>query len=447
MGTHSPPAGRGVTRLFGRALTLSLLATVFGGPARAADIIAVLELSGDSFSIELKKLWTDVLRGEAKKQLPDYRVFTRENTEMLLAQQGLDLADCTEDMCEVEIGKRLGARLVLSGGVLQIEDEIVASIKLHDTSSGDLLSAERARGRSSAELEEALIGQVARLFVPVRRRAPGQTWSNLPPGGRAFGAAEAWDAELPQRHVVRFESSPPNAEVRIDDDYLCVTPCARALPEGGHTLTMTLPRYGVVNDAISVSKETTVAHELTPLFGWLSVETEPSGLQLFLDDHSLGPSPISRHELDPGVYSVVVQDPRYHPTGREHFRLGGNEHKSFRLDPTPRMGALQVNATDERGNALSLPVTVDRARVGKTPWAGKLLVGPHEVGIGSQSQSVLIQEAQVAIAETSVQAKLQPRGARWPWLAGAGIAAGVGAYMLLGNESETGSVRVQIDIP
>ena len=57
----------------------------------------------------------------------------------VLKDMGKDL-DCLDGSCEVELGRNIGADVVVSGPLSQVDSLYLLSLKLHDSSSGKLLS-------------------------------------------------------------------------------------------------------------------------------------------------------------------------------------------------------------------------------------------------------------------------------------------------------------------
>ena len=59
--------------------------------------------------------FSDLARGVVHRKAPTLFVLTRERTEALLAADGKTMADC-QGNCEVEVGRKLGADYIISGG-------------------------------------------------------------------------------------------------------------------------------------------------------------------------------------------------------------------------------------------------------------------------------------------------------------------------------------------
>ncbi len=110
--------------------------------------------------------FSDVVRGQALDELPRARLMTRENMLVLLAAQGKELADC-EGECEVDTGRKLGADFVVSGDLLKVGTSFKLDLKLHATSSGELLAGAQASGKSVDELDAAVPGCVRKLAAPL----------------------------------------------------------------------------------------------------------------------------------------------------------------------------------------------------------------------------------------------------------------------------------------
>ena len=137
-------------------------------PARSAETLAVLELRTPGVQIELAQVWSDAVRGVAKERLPGLRVYTRENLTTMLKPWPLGgLVDC-EDLCEIEIGRKIGAKYIVSGQVISVEGSYIASIKLHETQGGELLGVQEAQTVYLRDMSVALQAATGDLVKPLR---------------------------------------------------------------------------------------------------------------------------------------------------------------------------------------------------------------------------------------------------------------------------------------
>ncbi|MCB9539391.1 MAG: hypothetical protein H6704_24525 [Myxococcales bacterium] len=156
----------------GGALTALLLALValWGAPPAAGDRLAVLEITdaaalGDAAASVL----TDAVRGAAAGLPPGIVIISRENLLALLPP-GTDPTACLGD-CEVETGRRLGARYVVAGRVATLGESLVLTLTLHATADGALLRSEQAEAATPSALADAARAAAARLLGGLRAGA------------------------------------------------------------------------------------------------------------------------------------------------------------------------------------------------------------------------------------------------------------------------------------
>ena len=146
-------------------MLLALL--LVAAPATSAKTLAVLELESKLPKDEIDVGYlADVVRTAAREAVPGLKVLAREEMLMLLNAGGKKLEEC-EGECEIEIGRRLGADLVISGEALQSGSTYKVDMKLHDTQTGELLSVALATGKDLYELEGSLNEAVTKLLAPI----------------------------------------------------------------------------------------------------------------------------------------------------------------------------------------------------------------------------------------------------------------------------------------
>jgi len=132
----------------------------------------------------------DRLRAEVLSAGVDAKVISRENMLVLLQAQGKQLAEC-EGECEVETGRRIGADLVVSGEVLRVGESLKASLRLHETQSGTMVSAATVAATTPEDLDARLGATVRQLFAPLRRSGNGKAARGVGSfDARAFAASQ-----------------------------------------------------------------------------------------------------------------------------------------------------------------------------------------------------------------------------------------------------------------
>jgi formylglycine-generating enzyme required for sulfatase activity/TolB-like protein len=428
-----------------RAATILVLAALVfaaadqSGFAQAAGkLVAVLELNNKAgLTDDEADFLTNNVRNAASEALSAGRfvVMTRENIETLLPP-GMDLKKCTESKCEIEMGRRLGAEYIITGEILNYGGKLRVQLKLHHVPSQAYLHGANTAG-GSLEEQDSRVSAAAREILTVLLQharvaaAPQSAGTRTIAEGRIGGEAAPWTPGSAEDVVVQFESSPDKATVEIGDQPVCETPCSRALALGQITVAMKKLRYAARRETIEVKAGMKpVNWTLSPNFGWLSVTSDPAGLTVKLNGKEIGKTPLANQEIDPGAYEVVVADPRYEDAG-ERLNLNAGDRRTVAVKPTPRQGAIKVQAVDAAGNAVEGDVLVDAQKAGKTYAAIPLLIGLHHVevraGAGAWQGQVEVKEKQVV----AVPAKLAGSASASPT---AGSAAGSG--------STAGMVRV-----
>ena len=360
----------------------------------AAKRLAVLEIGGDG-SLEDAQLafLADEVRSAALDALDraEWTVITRENMLVLMEANAVDLAAC-EGQCEVETGQLIGADVVVAGDMVKMGSQFRVRLKVYDTANGQLIASEKVESEEVDGVVDQISGACARLFGPL----PGARRKTASAQEDAFidGGGEDWSMESTSQHVVYFETVPDGAEVSVDDQYVCDTPCSKALVEGSHDVSLVLPRYEIAEESVRVDGPETVQKVLRPKFGWLSVETTPTDIPIAVDGEVVGRSPLSQLELPPGSHEVKIEDPSWVPDGQ---RITVEQALVARIELTarPRIGGLEVGAQDADGNDVAQPVYVDDEEVGVTPWAGEVQVGAHDVRVGSWRGQVNVREGEV----------------------------------------------------
>jgi formylglycine-generating enzyme required for sulfatase activity len=424
------------TRTAIKKITLHVLVAVLAvlGAASAQSApqrVAVLDFNDNSTgSVTPQEILylSDLVRGSARSTLPAARfvLMTRENILELLPE-GRTLADCMGD-CAVETGRKIGADYVATGEVTIFAGEIRVTVNLHETGSGNLLGQARAGGLNLLDVEKDLGRKALDLLTPLRgdRSVAGVAAQEE----RAIGGgAKAWSATGGSEEVVTFSSDPVGAMVELDGQPIGETPCKRALAPGIYQVGIKKLRYVAHTQALEVvaNRSSAVSVALTPDFGWITIESDPAGLAVSIDDNNVGSTPIMAKEIETGPHDVVVGAESYHAEGR-HVVVDRGEREIVKVAPVPRNGGLKVIATDRLGNAAEARVRIDDADAGRTYQPITLLRGSHRVLVdgaaGSWAGDVVIDESvllefpvslpglEVDAAQATAGAIAEPRSAR-----------------------------------
>jgi serine/threonine-protein kinase len=106
---------------------------------------------------------------------------------------------------------------------------------------------------------------------------------------------------------VQLLTDPPGANVVIDGNQPCVTPCSITLPAGRHTLAATMAGFGTARKIFYVPQDLSIILPMVKSMGVLLVSSEPSGATVNVDSQSAGRTPLTLR-LPPGTHRVSVWD-------------------------------------------------------------------------------------------------------------------------------------------
>ena len=117
--------------------------------------VTVLEFRGVAIEEAMLLKLSDQARKAALDTLSkeEYLIMTRENMMQVLSDMGKD-ASCIEGSCEVELGRNIGADLIITGDILKIDASYVLTLKLYETKNGGLLQIKEVQQESLLVLKD-----------------------------------------------------------------------------------------------------------------------------------------------------------------------------------------------------------------------------------------------------------------------------------------------------
>ena len=207
---------------------------------------------------------------------------------------------------------------------------------------------------------------------------------------------------------LQLTSTPPGAEVYIDDDYkpAGTTPfTTERLPKGKHTLQFRLVSYKPLKQTVDVVGDASVqaiSATLEPNFAEVSV-LAPGNADIYINQERKGSGRWSGR-LNTGLYTVEARKESHYST-RKTVDIKAGETTEILLEaPIPRYGSLNIN-TDPIG----AKVFVDGEFLGETPnifrniLAGARTLRVEKNGFVSESQTITIEEGKVTPLDLTLQ--------------------------------------------
>ena len=112
---------------------------VGSGANRVVPVLAVLDFEVQNLSESDARIISDLV-SSALIKTRRYRVIDRRQRESLLSEIEFSNSDCTDEQCQLELGRLLAADHILVGNLGKVGSRHVINIKLLEVSTGEALS-------------------------------------------------------------------------------------------------------------------------------------------------------------------------------------------------------------------------------------------------------------------------------------------------------------------
>ena len=189
------------------------------------------------------------------------------------------------------MSKGLGLDYVVTGSLI-LSSKYNLVLKLYHVDTGVLLQQQSILLEDVDDLSYEISPLLKNLLTPVMR-------TNV-------------DADAPDI-LASFSSSPSeNTIVFVDGKVVCQQiPCSVKMKQGVHSLQFHNPLYDVWTKEQYVYPDSQIHATLEANFGYLSVDSQPKGVQFQIDGISMGKTPLSKYQVSPGEHNISILDPCY----------------------------------------------------------------------------------------------------------------------------------------
>jgi hypothetical protein len=342
---------------------LALLALAWAPPASAAPAsaapakrLAVLELTGTTDRAILSVFSDQIRQGALLAVKPlGYEVMTRENQAVLASAMGIDLEACQDGAeCEVELGRNIGADLVVSGGVTKVGSLLVVTLKLHTTDTALLLASKTIQARSQEALLDELVFGSQELMAegldlgPVQRtaRRPKVAGGKVQSGLTLDRGEKIKNEPTDETGFLVVEASPEGANIFVNGEEVGRGKVQLERMVGRYVVVAELGKlYHPARQEIQLdSNKTKVILELKPAFGTLDVTSIPSRATVWLNGDKVGVTPFVARELPSGDYTLRL-DLKDHLSDTADLTVSDGELSRFIGELKPNFGILVAHST------------------------------------------------------------------------------------------------------
>ncbi|BFN37550.1 PEGA domain-containing protein [Fidelibacter multiformis] len=182
---------------------------------------------------------------------------------------------------------------------------IFSSMNNLDISSNLGLVADKSTPREGKYL---LIVRLNRQILTVK--APGFKEGKIPLPAMGQRERKFYQVEeLITDGTLMINSIPEGAEVLLNGTQYGFTPYEGILPEGDYEMILRKEMYHDKIDQIVVEPADTMMYtfRLTPKFGTLSLTSEPTGAEIFLDNNLVGKTPLKIEKVPSGDHEVYAR--------------------------------------------------------------------------------------------------------------------------------------------
>ncbi len=232
-------------------------------------------------------------------------------------------------------------------------------------------------------------GRVWEKTLDMRERQTYEETVNLSAGTRQT-LAEV------QPGNIYIESDPPGAAVFMNQvEQPGVTPMSiNDLRPGTYEIQVVRDLYLPETRTVQVQEldYSDLSVELTPNFGRLMIDSEPSGALVYINDQQRGMTPLEIPRFNAGQYRMRLVKQLYYEEA-DTFRIepGGQHVQTYSL--RPQFGSLRVTSTPSGAD-----VELDGARIGTTPLTkDQVFSGTHTVRVSLENYYP--QERQVTVRD------------------------------------------------
>ena len=155
--------------------------------------------------------------------------------------------------------------------------------------------------------------------------------------------------DIPQTEVTIDSAPESGATVLVEGGVTAVTPATlRGLPEGQLNILLKMERYRDTEDEIRVEagEPQKFVIEMEPLVGYLTIESEPSGAEVTLDDAVIGTTPIKKYAVGIGEHKYRLTYPNHYPYESEVLDVK-TDHEygvNTKVNLKPQEGILRLSS-------------------------------------------------------------------------------------------------------
>jgi len=262
--------------------------------AIAQTTIAVIDFDARNISVGEVVTLTDRFRDELIKT-NQFTVIERGKMEEVLKEQGFQQTGCVSDECVVEVGQLIGVEQMVGGSIGKVGNIYSVSARIIEVASGKIIKVTTYDFEGNiSNLLTVGMKEVARILVIGTK---GRTAEDIVGYGDVY-----------------ITTDPSDAEIWVDDLMIDgVTPfLVENLSVGSHVIIS--KKDGLSNTKIVEIHANEIQKTLLVLEygkGRLKILSDPFEAMAYLDNKSVGKTPIILSDLNSGVFMLRIEKEDY----------------------------------------------------------------------------------------------------------------------------------------
>ena len=322
-----------------------------------------------------------------------YDISAVENRDDIMQETKYQYSGACADECLVQIGEQLGADYLVNGEILDLGDGYQIFITIIDIEEGKFYESVKAQTERTSR---GIVNGIEELAREITRKislksAPKPMMQQL---GQITTSVKTYGS-------IDIISEPAGADILIDLVEYGVTPkTIEQIETGPHDLILNYPGYERLQKRIMVMENQTisVSEYLVPKTGSLSILTEPSGANVYLDNITKGQTPLNLMNLPVRDYIIRVELQDYQIIERRiSVQYNENTTQKYDLEPLPGKlslfttpGLVTININGKRYTSgsngiasIELPVgkyILEVSKDGYEPMQRQVSIKPNDLG-------------------------------------------------------------------
>ena len=354
--------------------------------------VSILDFKGEDVQDKLLRACYNQLE-ESLIESNRFTVIDKSQRDEILDEQKFQNSGMCDDACAVEIGQLVGAEYLMLGEIIGFGDLYQVNIKIINIEKGDV--AEKVTNKIEGGMSDLLNGMEDASQEIVRRIASGSAPQPImQQSGQMTTSVKTYGS-------IDITSEPVGADILIDLVEYGVTPkTIEQIETGPHNLILNYPGYERLQKRIMVMENQTisVSEYLVPKTGSLSILTEPSGANVYLDNITKGQTPLNLMNLPVRDYIIRIELQDYQIIERRiSVQYNENTTQKYDLEPlpgklslftTPGLARININGrrytSGSNGIAsIELPVgryTLEVSKDGYESMQRQVLIKPNDLG-------------------------------------------------------------------